>query len=741
MSYKIIVINLEKRQDRKQKVINTFSNVNFEEYSFYKAIDGKNIDLTLEIKNLFKNNDFANRKGFIGCALSHYYIWLDLLKDKKNDYYVIFEDDFDLSDNFINDFNNSKNYINTCDILFLGYHEFTKNTNKCSNFAINTLNRNNYAGGLFGYIITKQGASKMLDYINKNGIKHGIDYVIKINLDLTLNVTFPQIVISDWVKKHNDGIDSNIQNDYDTFNFNSICDTNNFIFIRGVDQINNDYKFLNTQNINDFIECKNIAGFNTLGFTKSYININNLTKSQWFGENDGIFINLDRKIRVKLICNWCDSKKLCDNWIHMFNNISNIQITYEDINIDYYIIINKPLDQKYIPKKTIIFQMEPWCYNENQTWGVKTWGEWAEPDESKFLHVRTHKKYYNNCTWNINIPNIIDKKFDSLSTICSSKYFDEGHIKRIDFLKFIENKNTLKIDIYGIDNKHNFKNYKGELSNDLKHNGIVPYKYYFMVENNIEYNYISEKLWEPIVSECLCFYWGAPNVSEYLNPLSYVQLDMYDFEKSYNIIKESIENDLWTKRIDIIKAEKYKVLNYYNFFPTIERIIMKDLWKNNLNIFDVIVLIIQKNNELNYKIIPLINTLKDLGINVNIRKYDEDNLYEDLLKMNKSNYLILNDNTELIWPLNKFLNYILYLPENYDVCQLFNNNTNKPFKIINQYNPLYYNVRKYFFETNEGYFISYNGLQKIINNKIICESKDLIYECYENINNFNFYCA
>ena len=70
-----------------------------------------------------------------------------------------------------------------------------------------------------------------------------------------------------------------------------------------------------------------------------------------------------------------------------------------------------------------------------------------------------------------------------------------------------------------------------------------------------------------------------------------------------------------------------------------------------------------------------------------------------------------------------------------------NNNINKPFKIINQYNALYYNVRKYFFETNEGYFISYNGLQKIINSKIICDSKDLIYECYENIDDFNFYCS
>ena len=787
MSYKILVINLEKRTDRKQQVINIFNNIKFEDYIFYNAVDGKNIKLTLEIKNLFKNNDFGNRKGFIGCALSHYYIWIDLVKDITNDYYIIFEDDFQLSDNFVNCFDISKehmnNNLNTCDILFLGYHTCNKEIYN-GEITINNFENNNYIGGTFGYIITKQGAYKMLEYIEENGIKHGIDYVMKINLKLNKYIIMPHIVLSDWVRKVNDGVDTDIQNDFETFNFNTIFDTNNFIFKQGVDQMNNDYKFLNNKNIDYLLNySKDIAGFNTLGFTKSFIDINSLIKSEWFNVDDGIFINLDRKINVKMICDWCDSKKICDDWEHMShkNNVwNNIKITHEDKNIDYYIIINKSFEHTYIPEKTIIFQMEPWCYNEDKTWGVKTWGEWAVPDEDKFMHVRTHKKYYNNCTWNIKLPDKIIKKYDYLSTICSSKYFDEGHIKRIDFLKFIELKDSIKIDIYGIDNKHNFNNYKGKLSDDLKHEGIIPYKYYFMVENNIENNYITEKLWEPIVSECLCFYWGAPNISNYIDSMAYIQLDMNDFEKSYNIIKESITCDLWTQRIDIIRKEKYKVLNYYNFFPTIERIITQDLWKNNTNIFNIKVLIFQKNDELNYKIIPFINTLKDFGIDIDIKKYINNNefivenikdsdckkriLYKNTIKYyeskqniniskiltqittyeelyeNNLDYLILNDDFQLEGSLNNLFNHILYLPENYDICQLYN--SNKPFKIINQYNPLYYIVRKYFFETNEGYFISNNGMKKVLkyfNNNITCDSKDLIYKCYENNDNFNFY--
>ena len=100
-----------------------------------------------------------------------------------------------------------------------------------------------------------------------------------------------------------------------------------------------------------------------------------------------------------------------------------------------------------------------------------------------------------------------------------------------------------------------------------------------MCENNSEYNYITEKLWEPILAECLCFYWGCPNVSDYINPLAYIQLDMEDFEKLFKIIKDSINNNLWEERLPIIREEKQKILDYYNFFPTLERIILEDLEK------------------------------------------------------------------------------------------------------------------------------------------------------------------
>ena len=837
LQYKRLVVNLKRRPDRKENIENIFKNINFNDYTFYEAFDGKNLKLNLEIKNLFSGNDFGNRKSFIGCALSHYNIWIDLIKDEKLSYYLIFEDDFYLSNNFIDKLNNIEKILetdlNNIDILFLGYHSIENNTDYCkddSQIIFEKYDNNKYIGGFFSYIITKNGALKMFDYIKKNGIKHGIDYVIKLNNNLNILEVKPHVVFSDWVRNNNDIVDTDIQKNYEAFDFDEVIDYNNYLFIPNLDMMDNDIFFFYRMKINDLINESNkldyCKGFNTLGFLKSKININELTRSEYLSNNDGIFIKIDKKIRVKMICNWQLSHDLCNEWNYMSKGNftwNNITITNDDNNVDYYVIINFPLlltivrnennvleykildIQKYDEKKTIIFQMEPMCNNLYQRWGVKTWGDWANPDESKFLEVRTHKKYYNNCSWQIKktyteLSNeIIVKKYDYLSTICSPKYIDPGHILRIEFLKFLEkkqnNENAFNIDIYGLNNSHNFINYKKELSLDEKHTGLYPYKYYFIAENNKEYNYITEKFWEPLISECLCFYWGADNLSDYINPLAYIALDLNDFDKSYEIIKSAIKNDLYSERIKYIKEEKHKILNYYNFFPTIERIITKDLLGDKIETINkkMKVIIIQiENNNIN-RLTPFIKTMESFGFNVEIfNEFDFNKLiieniesfnhngsnfikrllydnkqikyckknnldikkiinnwshiknYEKLANNDKyESYLIIEDNMNLESSFEKLFNHILYLPNEYDVCHIGNYEKNRDkTRIINQINAYYYEIKKYYFNDSSSYIISKSGANKILNytnNYILYDSGELLYRSFENINNFNLY--
>lgn len=84
------------------------------------------------------------------------------------------------------------------------------------------LNKDLYVGGTFMYSINKVGAKKLLEYIDKNGINHGIDYQIKITNGLLCYECQPQIVFSDW-NENGKKIDSDIQNVYDSIDFSVVA--------------------------------------------------------------------------------------------------------------------------------------------------------------------------------------------------------------------------------------------------------------------------------------------------------------------------------------------------------------------------------------------------------------------------------------------------------------------------------------------------------------------------------------
>jgi hypothetical protein len=121
-----------------------------------------------------------------------------------------------------------------------------------------------------------------------------------------------------------------------------------------------------------------------------------------------------------------------------------------------------------------------------------------------------------------------------------------------------------------------------------------------MCENNQETNFITEKIWESLLCETLCFYWGCPNLSDYIHPLAYIELDMNDFEKSFQIMKNAIENNEWEKRLPIIREEKKKVLNCYNFYPTLSRVIHSI---REMDIYEKEIQPYMKNYELNKNIL------------------------------------------------------------------------------------------------------------------------------------------
>jgi len=290
-----------------------------------------------------------------------------------------------------------------------------------------------------------------------------------------------------------------------------------------------------------------------------------------------------QEIRVKLLCNWMTSNELCKLWSKMSKNGSGkwsfrkpiivdgvektaVQITASNNLIDYYIVINSTTEN-VDPAKTIVFQMEPHMSTDTK------WGWWSDP---KVLRVLGPPKSRNNGEWHLsysfthlNSPFRNLQKENRISAILSTKDYDPGHKKRLAFVQYITDKG-LEIDVFG---SAKLGNYKGPLPPYQKENGLLNYKYHFACENNKIPGYATEKIYDAILCECLCFYWGDPDIGSVIDPRAYVVLSLNNFEKDFNTIVTALKEDLWSQRASYIREAKQKILHELQFFPYLEKVL------------------------------------------------------------------------------------------------------------------------------------------------------------------------
>lgn len=273
----------------------------------------------------------------------------------------------------------------------------------------------------------------------------------------------------------------------------------------------------------------------------------------------------NKLIRIQLLSNFATSAVMAMNWRKL---IGPFPIKLVESNPDYFVIINKPPeDAIFDPAKTIVMGMEPDTFTGSR-WNWYGADEYEYTNKSSFMYF-LDENYQNNFEWWLNKDfNYLrdtspDKtKGDRISTIVSSQYIYPGHKHRIDFLKTAES--YLDIDIYGWDNVFNFSKYAGKLDSG-KDDGLLPYKYTIAFENTSRPNYITEKLVDAILAECLCFYWGCPNIDEHFDTRCFIRLDMN--KNPLETINNAISNDLWSHRLPFIRAMKQTILHGLSFAP------------------------------------------------------------------------------------------------------------------------------------------------------------------------------
>lgn len=218
---KAFCINLERRPDRKEKMESRFNDFPVE---FVKAVDGKELEWTSELQHLFRNNNFRSQRGVIGCALSHYKLWKQLI-ESDDDSFLIFEDDVEFADNFSQKLSHALAQIEhqDFDILYLAFIIYNDKRNPIKdvlwndNFPkVTPFDNSFYGAGNGSYIISRNGAKKLLQYVEENGFNVPCDSIARLMPSVNRYSMIPHICSAHYVGPYSDYKDTDIQTDFNT---------------------------------------------------------------------------------------------------------------------------------------------------------------------------------------------------------------------------------------------------------------------------------------------------------------------------------------------------------------------------------------------------------------------------------------------------------------------------------------------------------------------------------------------
>tara|TARA_B100001769_G_scaffold275297_1_gene276942 strand:- start:4893 stop:8519 length:3627 start_codon:yes stop_codon:yes gene_type:complete len=445
----IKVINLKRRKDRRNKMEAILNNINFQ---FKDGIDGINLQNDDPRLYAFEGNDFNNNAGTIGCAISHIELWKQLLEDNSTEYYIIMEDDINLRKNWFNSLSGIENELVNNHIVLLGYSMFSnirqqhyKKYNNNEEVKIYDLSLDNFVGGFFCYSINKKGAEKILLYLNKNGIKHGIDYLVMKKIPLLQKKECrPQIAFTEW-KEGNKYVDTDIQNfdksiEIKKYTNESICDNSNnityekiielshntFIYYSEYDilDIDNDYN-----NISDNLNSDWVA-YNSIGhYKKSLGSI--LEKSKIFNRQQGIYIKNNISINNSISKHNINENKIVI--ITPCYRIENLKQIYNSINFNFVIKWIIIYDGKYILNYPKQFENNDNIEEYNYAADESMWGN---AQRNYALDILAKKKALHNCfVYFLDDDNIIHPNLYKILNYISKNNiytFDQKRLSNID---------------------------------------------------------------------------------------------------------------------------------------------------------------------------------------------------------------------------------------------------------------------------------------------------------------------
>jgi hypothetical protein len=147
------------------------------------------------------------------------------------------------------------------------------------------------------------------------------------------------------------------------------------------------------------------------------------------------------------------------------------------------------------------------------------------------------------------------KKTKNISVFCSNQSMTPEHRARLRFVHALKDHFGDRLDWFG----------NGISPLDEKWDGLAPYKYTIVLENQAASHVLTEKIQDAFLALALPIYWGAPEAKEIFGDNSFVPIDIKDIRGSIAVIEELLEADPYEIRLPSLQAAKSVVTDNLNF--------------------------------------------------------------------------------------------------------------------------------------------------------------------------------
>ena len=148
-----------------------------------------------------------------------------------------------------------------------------------------------------------------------------------------------------------------------------------------------------------------------------------------------------------------------------------------------------------------------------------------------------------------------------ISVIASNKVTTDDHRQRLRFVERLKEAFPGQLDVFG----------RGIHDMSDKADAIYPYQYHIVLENDHSGHYVSEKLTDSYLGWAFPFYSGSSRADALLPKGSFERIDMYEAEKSIEIIRAAIDTDIANRRQVAFAEGRERVLDTLNLFAILNR--------------------------------------------------------------------------------------------------------------------------------------------------------------------------